>query len=118
MIVPIFNSMARIDRRSLRPPWMQGPAPGRCSGVVYPVEVRYSARLIFVVTLVMGTFVVKIAGGGQKLLCGCGGHVERIAHRSFLRQPRRGGAHSNGAADGHGHLCAWWMCKGFLASGR
>ena len=29
MIVPIFNSMAALTRRSLRQPWMRGPTPGR-----------------------------------------------------------------------------------------
>jgi putative spermidine/putrescine transport system permease protein len=68
MIVPIFNSMARIDPAVIEAAVDAGAGPWRVFGeVILPLSKSGIALgSIFVVTLVMGDFfVVKIMSGGQ-----------------------------------------------------
>ncbi len=68
MIVPIFNSMARIDRSLLEAAYDAGASPWRIvAEVVLPLsKTGIALGSIFVITLVMGDFfVVKIMSGGQ-----------------------------------------------------
>ena len=73
MIVPIFNSMVRIDRRLIEAARDQGAGP---IGIVWSVVVPLCRSgmgigTIFVVTLVMGDFVtVRLMGGGQRASVG------------------------------------------------
>jgi putative spermidine/putrescine transport system permease protein len=68
MIVPIFNSMARIDRSLIEAAVDAGAGPFRIlTEVVIPLsKTGIALGSIFVITLVMGDFfVVKIMSGGQ-----------------------------------------------------
>src|SRR5262245_31118435 len=68
MVVPIFNSMARIDRSLLEAAFDAGAGRGRVvAEVVLPLsKTGIALGSIFVVTLVMGDFfVVKTMSGGQ-----------------------------------------------------
>ena len=59
MIVPIFNSMARIDRALLEAAVDAGAGAGACGEVVMPLcKTGIALGSIFVVTLVMGDFFV------------------------------------------------------------
>src|SRR5215813_10406401 len=68
MIVPIFNSMARIDRSLIEAAVDAGAGPFRIlTEVVIPLsKTGIALGSIFVITLVMGDFfVVKIMSGGR-----------------------------------------------------
>jgi putative spermidine/putrescine transport system permease protein len=68
MIVPIFNSMARIDRSLIEAAYDAGASSWRIMGeIVLPLsKTGIALGSIFVITLVMGDFfVVKIMSGGQ-----------------------------------------------------
>ncbi len=68
MIVPIFNSMARIDRSLIEAAYDAGASRWRViADVVLPLsKTGIALGSIFVVTLVMGDFfVVKVMSGGQ-----------------------------------------------------
>lgn len=68
MIVPIFNSMARIDRRLLEAAHDAGASRWQAvRGIVIPLsKTGIALGSIFVVALVMGDFfVVKVMSGGQ-----------------------------------------------------
>jgi putative spermidine/putrescine transport system permease protein len=68
MIVPIFNSMARIDRSLIEAAHDAGASGWRIiAEIVLPLsKTGIALGSIFVITLVMGDFfVVKIMSGGQ-----------------------------------------------------
>jgi putative spermidine/putrescine transport system permease protein len=68
MVVPIFNSMARIDRSLLEAAYDAGAGRWRIlTEVVLPLsKTGIALGSIFVITLVMGDFfVVKVMSGGQ-----------------------------------------------------
>jgi putative spermidine/putrescine transport system permease protein len=68
MVVPIFNSMARIDRSLLEAAYDAGAGPWRIvTEIVLPLsKTGIALGSIFVITLVMGDFfVVKVMSGGQ-----------------------------------------------------
>jgi putative spermidine/putrescine transport system permease protein len=68
MIVPIFNSMARIDRAVIEAAVDGGAGPIRVlTDVVIPLsKTGIALGSIFVIALVMGDFfVVKVMSGGQ-----------------------------------------------------
>jgi putative spermidine/putrescine transport system permease protein len=68
MVVPIFNSMARIDRSLLEAAYDAGAGRWRIvAEIVLPLsKTGIALGTIFVVTLVMGDFfVVKVMSGGQ-----------------------------------------------------
>jgi putative spermidine/putrescine transport system permease protein len=68
MVVPIFNSMARIDRSLLEAAYDAGAGRWRIlTEIVLPLsKTGIALGSIFVITLVMGDFfVVKVMSGGQ-----------------------------------------------------
>jgi len=68
MVVPIFNSMARIDRSLIEAAYDAGAGPWRIFGeIILPLsKTGIALGSIFVITLVMGDFfVVKVMSGGQ-----------------------------------------------------
>lgn len=68
MVVPIFNSMARIDRSLVEAAYDAGAKPWQViTEVVLPLsKTGIALGSIFVITLVMGDFfVVKVMSGGQ-----------------------------------------------------
>jgi putative spermidine/putrescine transport system permease protein len=68
MVVPIFNSMARIDRSLIEAAYDAGAGPWRIfTEIILPLsKTGIALGSIFVVTLVMGDFyVVKVMSGGQ-----------------------------------------------------
>ncbi|MPZ33044.1 MAG: ABC transporter permease subunit [Rhodospirillales bacterium] len=68
MVVPIFNSMARIDRSLIEAAYDAGAGPWRIfSEIILPLsKTGIALGSIFVITLVMGDFfVVKTMSGGQ-----------------------------------------------------
>ena len=73
MVVPIFNSMMRIDR-SLIEAAIDGGANGlqMLTNVVIPLcKPGIAIGFIFVVTLVMGDYItVRLMGGGQRASVG------------------------------------------------
>ena len=72
MVVPIFNSMMRIDR-SLIEAAIDGGANGwqMLTNVVIPLKPGIAIGSIFVVTLVMGDYItVRLMGGGQRASVG------------------------------------------------
>ena len=71
MIVPIFNSMARIDRGVIEAAYDAGASRWRViTEVVLPLsKTGIALGSIFIITLVMGDFfVVKIMSGGQSAM--------------------------------------------------
>ena len=73
MIVPVFNSMMRIDRRLIEAARDQGAGPlGILWSVIIPLcRSGIGIGTIFVVTLVMGDFItVRLMGGGQRASVG------------------------------------------------
>ena len=73
MVVPIFNSMMRIDR-SLIEAAIDGGASGlqMLTNIIIPLcKPGISIGSIFVVTLVMGDYItVRLMGGGQRASVG------------------------------------------------
>jgi putative spermidine/putrescine transport system permease protein len=68
MVVPIFNSMARIDRSLIEAAYDAGAGPWRIlTEIILPLsKTGIALGSIFVITLVMGDFfVVKVMSGGQ-----------------------------------------------------
>ncbi len=68
MIVPIFNSMARIDRSIIEAAWDGGSSGWRIvSDIIVPLsKTGIALGSIFVITLVMGDFfVVKVMSGSH-----------------------------------------------------
>ena len=73
MVVPIFNSMTRIDRRLIEAARDAGASPAQIAwNVVVPLCMPGLAiGTTFVVTLVMGDFItVRLMGGGQRASVG------------------------------------------------
>jgi putative spermidine/putrescine transport system permease protein len=73
MIAPIFNAMARMDRRLIEAAIDGGAPPWRILWeVIVPLcKPGIAIGSIFVVTLVMGDFVtVQVMGGGQRASVG------------------------------------------------
>ena len=102
MVVPIFNSMARIDKSLLEAARDAGAGRFRVvAEIVWPLS-RTGVALgsIFVVTLVMGdSFVVHTMSGGQR------GHYGDHRHPDGGRHLARGRR-----AQGTGALKEGWVC--------
>ena len=69
MIVPIFNSMMRIDRSLLEAAYDAGATAGRRSGTWWCRSRKPGIVIgsIFVITIVMGDFVTVGVMGGQQI---------------------------------------------------
>ena len=73
MVVPIYNSLVRLDRRLIEAAVDAGAGPWQVlREVVVPLaKPGIAIGSIFVVTLVMGDFVtVRLMGGGQRASVG------------------------------------------------
>ncbi len=102
MIVPIFNSMARIDKSLLEAAVDAGATRwGAVWNVVLPLsKTGIALGTLFVVTLTMGDFFVVTVMSRRALRLGHLGHVQRPADPELsARRRQRGGAADRRSAD-------------------
>ena len=113
MVVPIFNSMARIDRSLLEAARDAGAGRFRIVWeIVLPLsKTGIALGSIFVVTQVMGDFfVVKVMSGGQSTSVVSALYNQVSSAAIPARRRQRGAAADHRDADGRRRSCASSTC--------